>query len=159
MRLDHSFMTPLSRIKAMQAPVLLPLFVNCTTRPLPSLRRCHELGAALRDTVEQLNKSVRVAVVSTGGVSHWVGVPRIGDINEHFDRDFLAAIEAGKIESILVMPDDWIEETAGNGALELRTWMVSAGASTSGHNEILGYAPMYPWATGIGIVRFGGEPA
>jgi aromatic ring-opening dioxygenase catalytic subunit (LigB family) len=159
MPLDHSFMTPLSRIESSQKPALVPVFVNCNTPPLPSFRRCFALGESIKAVVEQLPGTTRVGVLATGGISHWVGVPRFGDINEDFDHEFLARLADGRLEDILEWTDEYIETTAGNGALELRTWMVAAGAAGAFTSETLGYAPMYAWATGIGIVTFEPVPA
>jgi aromatic ring-opening dioxygenase catalytic subunit (LigB family) len=159
MPLDHSFMTPLSRIESSQKPALVPLFVNCNTPPLASFRRCFALGQAIKAVVEELPGDIRVGVLATGGISHWVGVPRFGEINEQFDADFLAMLEDGRWEEFFDWTDEYIETTAGNGALELRTWMVAAGAAGAFTSETLGYAPMYAWATGIGIVNFAPVPA
>jgi aromatic ring-opening dioxygenase catalytic subunit (LigB family) len=154
MPLDHSFMTPLSRVESSQKPALVPLFVNCNTPPLASFRRCFALGQAIRAVVEALPGDTRVGVLATGGISHWVGVPRFGEINEEFDEQFLDTLERGDLEALFALTDEGIESTAGNGALELRTWMVAAGAAGDFTSETLGYAPMYAWATGIGIVNF-----
>lgn len=155
MRLDHSFMTPLLRLPSTAATKIVPLFVNCNTPPLPSSRRCFDLGSALATAVAALPSSCRVGVLASGGISHWVGVPRFGDINEDFDREFLQLLTAGRYDEVLAWPDEWINEHAGNGALELRTWMVAAGAAAGAVAEVFAYEPMYPWVTGIGITRFG----
>jgi aromatic ring-opening dioxygenase catalytic subunit (LigB family) len=154
MRLDHSFMTPLVRVPAAGASRIVPLFVNCTTAPLPSMRRCFQLGEALAKVGSTLRACARIGVLATGGVSHWVGLPRFGDINEDFDREFLRMLSEARYEQMLDWTDSWIEQTAGNGALELRNWMVAAGAAHAMVATVHAYEPMYPWATGIGVVGF-----
>jgi aromatic ring-opening dioxygenase catalytic subunit (LigB family) len=154
MRLDHSFMTPLVRIPAAGASRIVPLFVNCTTAPLPSMRRCFALGQALAAAGESLPRPTRLGVLATGGVSHWVGLPRFGEINEDFDHEFLRLLAEAGYRRILDWTDPWIEQTAGNGALELRNWMVAAGAARAAAATVHAYEPMYPWATGIGIASF-----
>ena len=154
MRLDHSFVVPLAKLLRTPAIPVIPLFVNCNTPPLPSLRRCFDLGRAIADTVEHLPDATRVAVVATGGISHWVGLPRAGEINEVFDHRFLDLIASAAADEVLAWDDAWIADFAGNGALEVRTWMVAQGAAHSAPATVLAYAPMYDWQTGIGVVRF-----
>lgn len=157
MPLDHSFMVPLVRLDLLDVPVI-PLFVNCNTPPLPSLRRCHRLGAALREAVAALPGERRIGVLATGGVSHWVGLPRFGDVNEDWDRHFLALLGADRIEEILDWTDGEIEENAGNGALEIRTWLLAhgaAGADRAGTGRLFEYQPMPEWAIGIGVMTLG----
>jgi aromatic ring-opening dioxygenase catalytic subunit (LigB family) len=152
MPLDHSFMVPIQRLGIGRRRIV-PLFVNCNTPPLPSLRRCHDLGVALRGGIELLPDDITVAVVGTGGVSHWVGLPRTGEINEDWDRAFLGHVTAGELDPIVAMSDEQMAATAGNGALEVRTWLVAHGCAGGAGGRLLGYAPMPDWGTGIGIVE------
>lgn len=154
MRLDHSFVVPLTKLLRTPAIPVIPLFINCNTPPLPTLRRCLGLGAAIADVVEQLPDGTRVAVIGTGGISHWVGLPRAGEINEEFDHRFLELISSAAVDEVLAWSDEWIDEFAGNGALEIRNWMVAQGAARSAPATVLAYAPMHAWHTGIGIVRY-----
>ncbi|QXJ23861.1 2,3-dihydroxyphenylpropionate 1,2-dioxygenase [Actinomadura graeca] len=153
MALDHSFMVPLAKLPAAAAAGVVPLFVNCTTAPLPTLRRCLALGAALRETVRALPGGVRVGVIGTGGLSHWVGLPRFGDINADFDGRLLGLLERGGGEEIVTWDDATILDEAGNGALEIRTWLVAAGAA-GGPARVHAYRPMPAWTVGIGIAAF-----
>lgn len=152
MPLDHSFMVPIVRLGLTDTPVI-PLFVNCNTPPLPSLRRCRDLGAAIGQVAQDLPSGSRLAVIGTGGVSHWVGLPQFGNINEDWDHHFLDLMAQGNLELILDWSDDEILETAGNGALEIRTWIVAAAAAGSHSGRLLAYQPMPDWAIGIGIME------
>ncbi|TDB87425.1 extradiol dioxygenase [Actinomadura sp. KC216] len=153
MALDHSFMVPLTKLPAAASAGVVPLFVNCTTPPLPTLRRCAELGAALREAVRALPGGARVGVIGTGGLSHWVGLPRFGDINTEFDRRLLGLLERGDAGEILAWDDAAILDEAGNGALEIRTWLIAASAA-GGPARVLAYRPMPAWTVGIGIAAF-----
>lgn len=152
MSLDHSFMVPILRL-GLEKRAVVPLFVNCNTSPLPSLRRCVDLGRAVREAVEALPGDTRVAIVATGGVSHWVGLPAFGRINEEWDRRFLRLLELGDLETVLSWTDREILEEAGNGALEIRTWLLAQACAGGEAAAVLGYAPMPDWAIGIGVVR------
>jgi aromatic ring-opening dioxygenase catalytic subunit (LigB family) len=153
MALDHSFTVPLAKLPSAAAAGVVPLFVNCNTPPLPSLRRCLGLGGALGETVRALPGGARIGVIGTGGLSHWVGLPRFGEINEEFDTRLLALLEDGRAEDVLDWDDDRILDEAGNGALEIRTWLVAAGAA-GGPARVHAYRPMPGWTVGIGISGF-----
>ncbi|SEG87806.1 2'-aminobiphenyl-2,3-diol 1,2-dioxygenase, large subunit [Thermomonospora echinospora] len=153
MALDHSFMVPLTKLPSAAAAGIVPLFVNCNTPPLPTLGRCLALGAALRDTVRALPGDARIGVIGTGGLSHWVGLPRFGEINEEFDTRFLALLREGRAEEVLTWDDAHILNEAGNGALEIRTWLIAAGAA-GGPARVHAYRPMPAWTVGIGVSGF-----
>lgn len=150
MALDHSFMVPILRLGLTDLPVV-PLFVNCNTPPLPTLGRCQELGVALGRSAQETG--TRLAVLGTGGVSHWVGLPQFGQINDEWDRLFLDLLARGDTDEIAGWSDRWIHDTAGNGALEIRTWLAAHSAAGGSKGELLAYHPMPPWAIGIGIMR------
>lgn len=59
-----------------EGPVpIVPLVVNVLGPPLPSIRRCLDLGSALRRAVLARTEGRRVAVVGTGGLSHQIPFP------------------------------------------------------------------------------------
>jgi hypothetical protein len=116
------------------------------------VRRWYEFGKALGDAIRSFPGPERVAVVGAGGLSHWIGTPRVGDIEEDFDRWFLDRLEAGAIDELLDLPDGEIE-LAGNGAHEIRSWLAVAGAA-AGRARTLAYEPVYPWITGMAVTAW-----
>jgi 2,3-dihydroxyphenylpropionate 1,2-dioxygenase len=83
-------------------------------------------------------------------------------IFEDFDRRFLADLEAGRLEDYLKLSTAELEEIAGNGGQELRTWLVMAAALGFAPGNALCYAPMPEWLTGMAAAvietnRTGGE--
>ncbi len=73
-----------------------------------------------------------------------------GQIAEEWDRDCLARIL--KDPSVLGFLDgEDVEEVAGPGAGELRTWAAAAGA-WAGPIAWTGYEPVPSWITGMGII-------
>lgn len=48
---------------------VVPIFTNCFIPPCPSFRRAYELGLALREIIAR--RPERVAVMASGGISHW----------------------------------------------------------------------------------------
>jgi 2,3-dihydroxyphenylpropionate 1,2-dioxygenase len=69
-------------------------------------------------------------------------------VNAQWDRDVIAAFEAGDLAPLLAQSDQHIEAIAGNGALEVRCW-VAAAAAWGGRVECLAYEPLPRWATGM----------
>jgi hypothetical protein len=126
------------------------------TPPLPTLTRCRDLGRAISEVVAGLSGSPRVGLIATGGVSHWVGLPQFGDINADWDAKFLDLFERAELDELVAFSDDDILRDAGNGALEVRTWVLAQAAADNPHSELYAYQPMDPWGIGIGIMRMAG---
>ncbi|MFF0451344.1 catechol 1,2-dioxygenase [Streptomyces sp. NPDC004609] len=68
-----------------------------------------------------------------------------------FDTEFLAELERGGLERYLGLSSERIEEVAGNGGQELRTWLTMAAALGFAPGRSLAYAPMPEWLTGMGV--------
>jgi aromatic ring-opening dioxygenase catalytic subunit (LigB family) len=153
MRLDHAFATPLGFLFGDADLPVVPIYVNCTVAPLPSHARCRALGRELGCVLREQTSAARVAVLGTGGLSHWIGVPRTGDINESFDQDFLERFVAGDVPSLVALDSDRVISEAGNGAAEIRNWIIAAEAIRPQRGTRLAYEPVRSWKTGIGLVE------
>jgi 2,3-dihydroxyphenylpropionate 1,2-dioxygenase len=179
MAIDHSFVTPLTLAFPDAGIPIVPIAQNCNAPPLPSLRRSHAVGRALGQAIRRGPKG-RVVLVGTGGLSHWVGPEEfqefmrepagtriarqkdfpmtIGDsgyINEDFDREFLELMCSGRAaEFIREWDSDRLHAEAGNGAQEVRNWLLVAGATGDAKGEVLGYAAVPEWLTGTAVMRF-----
>jgi hypothetical protein len=95
----------------------------------------------------------RVALVGGGGLSHFVGEPRVGDIDEEFDRWFLRQLESGNLDELFDLPNDELAQ-AGNGTGEVRAWVAVAGAARDQKAKTLAYEAIYEWINGMGVVVF-----
>lgn len=151
--LDHGIMTVLHFLNAGLGAPVVPIIQNCAVRPMPSLRRCHRFGEALRRAIEAWPEPARVALIGAGGLSHWVGMPGMGRINVEFDRWFLDCLAGGRVEEILRLTDAEVE-AAGNGAHEIRSWLTVAGAARGAPGRVLAYEPIPAWVTGMGVLAF-----
>lgn len=167
---DENFCVPLELLGVGGAPgagglpgaegvPVVPIVVNGVNPPYPTPKRCYDFGRMLRGAIEAagavLPDTVRsVVVVATGGLSHWVGMPQAGQINEAFDRDFLIRLESGDVAR-LTDYDDAVLDAAGNGAHEIRGWLVAAGAAGPGVPfETLAYEPVPEWLTGTAVAAW-----
>lgn len=68
-----------------------------------------------------------------------------------FDERFLADLEKGDLTRYASLTSDQIQEQAGNGGQELRSWLLMASALGFAPGEALGYSPMPEWLTGMGV--------
>jgi aromatic ring-opening dioxygenase catalytic subunit (LigB family) len=149
---DEGFAVPLALLAGSSPVPVVPIVVNAVHPPYPSLSRCLELGAMLAEAVEAQPIAERVALVGSGGLSHWVGTARAGEIDEAFDRRVLEALATGKATALAEL-DDAELGAAGNGAHELRAWLVVAGAVDPAPFEVLAYEPVPAWLTGTAVAR------
>ncbi|MDX3906298.1 MAG: hypothetical protein QHC78_11465 [Pigmentiphaga sp.] len=151
--LDHSFTCPLQLLLADWDVPILPVYVNCTVEPLPRLDRCLAFGRTLGEVLRRQSLASRVAVVGTGGLSHWVGMPETGRINQAFDRRFLDDFAAGHFDAIAAWDAEEVVRSAGNGAAEIRNWLLAAGAAQARSARVLAYEPVAAWVTGIAVTE------
>jgi AmmeMemoRadiSam system protein B len=131
---------------------VVPIIINTLTPPMPSAKRCFELGRLLGDTLQKDPK--RIALIATGGLSHWPGEAKHGKINIPFDKEFLEALISGDRARLTEYTHEEINTEAGSGGHEIRTWIALAGAVQKWKAELVAYEPVVPWATGCGLVAF-----
>jgi hypothetical protein len=153
LELDHGIMTVYYELDNEMKLPLVPIVQNCAVPPLMPVRRAYEFGKQLGDAIRSYTGLQRVAIVGAGGLSHFIGNPRVGDIVEEHDRWFLERLERGEVEQILDMPDSEIE-LAGNGNHEMRSWLAVAGAVAPLTSTTLAYEPVHPWITGMGVAHW-----
>jgi len=67
----NNLMVPLALIRPQADIPVIPVFINVFTPPLPKVRRAYALGEAIRQSVEEWPRDLRVAFLATGGLSHW----------------------------------------------------------------------------------------
>lgn len=151
--LDHGVLTPLALAGVAGRCPVVPILVNCVQPPLPPMRRCIGLGEALRAAILDYPEPARIVVLATGGLSHDVGTPRMGELNEAFDREFLRLIGDGAPDALARYAAEHVNE-AGNGAEEVRNWLVAHGVAACARFETYQYRPVAAWYTGIALGRW-----
>src|SRR5215204_3594204 len=152
-RLDHGIFVGLQFLDPEGRVPVVPLVQNCSIDPMPAPRRCYEFGRFLRRALEAFPGLERVAMLGQGGLSHWVGTARMGEINDAWDRRVLDLFVRGEAGAVAGWSRDQIEE-AGNGAHEIRSWLTLAGAMEGRPAELLAYEPVAAWVTGMGVLRY-----
>lgn len=155
--LDHAEVVPLAYITPQWNIPIVPVVLNAFAPPMPSLKRCFDVGAFVGRAIERWPAKKRVVVIGTGGISHWVGMPEMGRINADFDRWFLQCLIEGKSAEVIEKYKNWeeLEKTAGNGGQEIRDWLAVAGAMPANLKpRVLAYEPIAQWVTGTGVMAW-----
>lgn len=145
--LGHAFAAPLEFIHAGRKIPIVPMFVNVYLPPLPSTRRCYEVGQAIAKVVE--SRDERVAILASGGMSHYPGTWKYFQPEYDFDRWLIQEVEEGRVESLLELTGEQLDEV---GNTELLTWLVALGATSATHGELLSYQATAHH--GHGVMRF-----
>jgi len=134
MAVDHGLTVPLSLMCGAQDPVqgawpcpVIPFAVNVVQYPVPSGRRCYNLGKAIRKAVESYDEPLNVHIWGTGGMSHQLQGPRAGLINAEWDNRFLDRLIADPADLATVPHIDYVRE-AGSEGIELVMWLIARGA-------------------------------
>ena len=121
----------------------MPVFVNTYYPPnVPSAARCHEFGRALRRAVESWPAPAKVAIIASGGLSHFV----VDEELDHRVLDGIAGRDAGILGSLS-------RDQLRSGTSEILNWIVAAGALEDLAPTVLDYVPGYrtPAGTGAGM--------
>ena len=130
MDVDHGLTVPLSLMcgqpSAWPCPVI-PFAVNVVQYPVPSGRRCFELGKAIHRAIESFDMGLNVQIWGTGGMSHQLQGPRAGLINKEWDNRFLDRLISDPAELSLVPHIEYVRE-AGSEGIELVMWLIARGA-------------------------------
>ena len=130
MGVDHGLTVPLSLMcgQPTQWPCpVIPFAVNVVQYPVPSGRRCFNLGRAIRKAVESYDEPLNVQIWGTGGMSHQLQGPRAGLINAEWDKRFLDRL-ISEPEALARVPHIEYVREAGSEGIELVMWLIARGA-------------------------------
>lgn len=144
-KFDHGMMVPLHHLTPNYDTPVIPVNINCQALPLTPLHRAYSFGIALRAAIDSVAE--RIALIGTGGTSHWPCTPDSGKINSEWDETFLRDWCANDISAMTSYSDEEIISAAGPGALEIRTSIAVAGAA-GGVGDTRFYKPIPEFACG-----------
>jgi len=149
---DHGIMVPLHFLTPEYDLPVIPININCQGPPLTPLHRAWVFGDALRKACDAVPE--RVALIGTGGISHWPATPDSGKINEAWDREFLSRLMRSDREALLDYSDEQTYADAGQGGFEIRTF-IAAAAAARGSGTLHFYTAELPiFAVGCTVATF-----
>jgi hypothetical protein len=120
----------------------VPVFLNTYFPPnQPTMRRCYQLGRALRRAVDSWDSTLTVGLIASGGLSHTV-------IEEDLDQQVITALREKDERIITALPMDRFM----SGTSEIRNWAVVAGAMDESDMKmtLIDYVPCYRSEAGTG---------
>jgi 3-O-methylgallate 3,4-dioxygenase len=119
-------------------PILLNTYYPPNQVPVT---RCYQFGKALRQAIESWDRDARVALIASGGLSHFV-------IEEDFDELIVDGLRTKNEAKLTSLPDDRFH----SGTSEIRNWIVVAGALEQSplQMQLVDYVPCYRTEAGTG---------
>ncbi len=122
---------------------VIPIILNTFDPPnQPTPKRCVALGAALRELIAQWPQDLRVGVIASGGLSHFV-------VDEALDQKIITAIRNKDSATLAALDPKHLQA----GSSEIRNWLVVGEMARELDVEWLDYIPGYRSAalTGTGL--------
>jgi len=121
----------------------VPILINTYFPPnQPTMKRCFQFGRALRQAIESWDTDKRVAVIASGGLTHFV-------VEEDLDNAVIDGLRTNDEAKLTSMPESYFN----SGTSEIRNWLVVAGAvADDGLNmSLVDYQPCYRSEAGTGF--------
>jgi hypothetical protein len=122
---------------------VIPVILNTFDPPnQPTPRRCVALGYALRELIAAWPEDLRVGVIASGGLSHFV-------VDEELDQRVIDAIRRKDSAALAALDPRLLQA----GSSEIRNWLVVGELARELDMEWLTYVPGYRSAalTGTGL--------
>ena len=149
--LGHAFTRPTVKVTPKLNVPIIPLHVNCYFPPMPSARKCYELGRAIAVALKE--RPEKIAIMASGGLSHDPRGPRAGWIDTPLDRWVLEQLRSGNCEALCQL-FEFDSDTLRGGTGEIRSWIVVAAACREARATIVDYIPAHHAVTGLGFAYF-----
>lgn len=151
-KFDHGISVPLNFLTPDYDLPIIPMNINCQGPPLTPLHRAWEFGEAIRRACDAAPE--KIALVGTGGMSHWPATPDSGKINVAWDSEFLARVASNDQQGMLSYSDEEIYVDAGQGGYEIRTLIATASAARGSKAKIHFCEPIPVFATSAFCASF-----
>ena len=139
----HAYGFIINRLFKGRSIPVVPVLLNTYYPPnVPRAQRCYDIGRVLCEAIQAAGAPQRVAVIASGGLSHFV-------TDETLDRGILAALAQRDSEALRRLP----MQALRSGNSEILNWILAAGALEDLSLTWSEYIPVYrtPAGTGIGL--------
>src|SRR5262245_37896278 len=145
--LGHTFAVPFEFVLEGRDIPVVPFHTNVYMPPLPSPKRCAALGREIAAIIS--SRPERVAIIASGGMSHYPGTWKYPHPDFDFDRWMIAQLECGNTGALIDMTVEQLDEV---GNTELLNWATMFGAIGNQAGQLLQYTPT--WHHGHAVMRF-----
>jgi 2,3-dihydroxyphenylpropionate 1,2-dioxygenase len=145
--LGHAFAAVYEWVIEKRPIPVVPIFVNAYLPPLPTGKRCAELGKAIAKVIAA--RPEKVAIVASGGMSHFPGTWKYPKPDFDFDYWAISQMEKGNHDVLINMTNEQFDEV---GNTEMLSWMIMFGAIGNQPGELVTYQPT--WHHGHAVMRF-----
>jgi protocatechuate 4,5-dioxygenase beta chain len=138
MLVDHAVTIPMALMwpgEKWQPVRIVPISINTVQHPLPSPKRCLNLGRSVGRAIDSYAQNLRVLIVGTGGLSHQLDGTRAGFINKQFDQLCMDKLPGDPDALARYSIHDLVEEAGAQG-VEFLNWMAMRGALTGRVTEV-----------------------
>ncbi|HMI98097.1 MAG TPA: hypothetical protein VK479_16430 [Micropepsaceae bacterium] len=124
---------------------VVPIMMNTYYAPNPPTpKRCVQLGWKLKEVIESYPAELRVGVLASGGLSHFV-------VDEELDRGVIEALHEKDLDYLASLDPKRLQA----GSSEIRSWIVTAAAAVAADFQLdwIEYIAAYrtPALTGAGL--------
>jgi 2,3-dihydroxyphenylpropionate 1,2-dioxygenase len=145
--LGHAFAAVYEWVIEKRKIPVVPIFINAYLPPLPTAQRSAALGKAIAKVIA--NRPERVAIIASGGMSHFPGTWKYPKPAYDFDYWAIAQMEKGNHDALIKLTNAELDEV---GNTEMLSWMVLFGAIGNQPGELITYQPT--WHHGHAVMRF-----
>lgn len=136
----HAYGFIVKRLFRRSIPVV-PVMLNTYFAPnVPSASRCYDVGRKLRAAIEAMPSELKVAVVASGGLSHFV-------VDEALDRGVIDALRQRDDRFLRSLP----RAALRSGSSEILNWVLAAGAVDHLPLQMADFFPLYRSEAGTGV--------
>ena len=131
----------------------IPIYLNDGVPPVITNQGAYAIGCSIANAVRSWPGDERVAIVGTGGCSHWVGEAGMGNVNDDFDHEMLEIVRRGDLAALMALNDENVLASAGNGALEFKNWICAMAAAKNERADIFAYETVPAWVAGLAFAE------
>jgi hypothetical protein len=136
----HAYAFVVQRIMNERYIPFVPVTLNACYPPnQPTSKRCYDLGRAIARAVAAWGPNKRIAIIGSGGLSHFV-------VDEELDRAALNAMANKDVAAIAALPKHRLQSAAA----EIKPWLCAAGALEDLTMEVVSYVPCRRTPAGTG---------
>jgi hypothetical protein len=139
--LGHAFGFIVNRLFRGRPTPIVPILLNTYYPPnVLGSGRCYDIGAVLRKVIDASPRDLRVAIIASGGLSHFV-------VDEELDLRVINACIHRDAETLRSVP----RCALNSGSSEILNWILAAGALQDLKVNWTEYVPLYRTAAGTGV--------